>query len=173
MGTVLDGTSFNQRWRTIMSTTMNKSVKMILAGMAITALSASVYARGGEDCGYGGHGGMMGGDPAKMEKYHEQHLAKLHDKLKLTAQQEPAWKKFAANNPMADKSLRPDWTEMEKLNAPQRLEKGLEHMKAMEAKMTEHLAALKEFYAVLTPEQQKVFDEHTPPFGGREGRHGK
>jgi len=152
---------------------MNKSVKMILAGMAITALSASVYARGGEDCGYGGHGGMMGGDPAKMEKYHEQHLAKLHDKLKLTAQQEPAWKKFAANNPMADKSLRPDWTEMEKLNAPQRLEKGLEHMKAMEAKMTEHLAALKEFYAVLTPEQQKVFDEHTPPFGGREGRHGK
>ena len=71
-----------------MNTSMNKSVKMILAGLAIAALSASVYARGG-DCdygpGYGGHGGMMGWDPAKMEKYHEQHLAKLHDKLKLTA----------------------------------------------------------------------------------------
>jgi Spy/CpxP family protein refolding chaperone len=147
---------------------MNKSVKMLLAGAAIIAMSAGAYARGSEDCG---HGGMMGWDSAKMEKYHEQHLVKLHDQLKLTAQQEPAWKKFAANNPMADKSARPDPAEIAKLNAPQRLEKGLEHMKATEARLTEHLAALKEFYAVLTPEQQKVFDEHTPRFGGHEGRH--
>ncbi len=154
-----------------MSTTVNKTAKMIIAGLAIAALSASVYAHGGEDCGYGGHGGMMGGDPAKMEKYHEQHLAKLHDKLKLTAQQEPAWKKFTANNPMADKTLRPDPAEMDKLTAPQRLEKGLEHMKAMEAKLTEHLATLKEFYAVLTPEQQKTFDEETPHHGMREHKH--
>ena len=152
---------------------MNKSAKMIMAGMAIAALSASVYARGG-DCdygsgpGYGMHGGM-GMNPERMEKMHEQHLATLHDKLKLTAQQETAWKKFAAVNPMADKSARPDPAEMAKLNAPQRLEKGLEHMKTMEAKMTEHLAALKEFYAVLTPEQQKIFDEQMP-FGGRGNR---
>jgi len=155
---------------------MNKSMKMILAGAAIIAMSAGAYARGGEDCGYGGHGGMMGWDSAKMEKYHEQHLAKLHDKLKLTAQQEPAWKKFTANNPMADKAARPDPAEMQKLNAPQRLEKGLEHMKTMETRMTEHLAALKEFYATLTPEQQKTFDEQTPMFGGhgeRGPRHGK
>jgi Spy/CpxP family protein refolding chaperone len=31
-------------------------------------------------------------------------------------------------------------------------------MKAREERMTAHLAAVKEFYAVLTPEQQKVFD---------------
>ena len=152
---------------------MNKSVKMLLAGMAIAALSASVYARGGEDCGYGEHGGMMGMNPERMEKMHEQHLAKLHDKLKLTAQQEPAWKKFAANKPMLDKTTRPDPAEMEKLNAPQRLEKGLEHMKAMEAKLTEHLAALKEFYAVLTPEQQKIFDNQMPRPGDRGHRRGK
>lgn len=152
---------------------MNKSVKMLLAGMAIAALSASVYARGGEDCGYGEHGGMMGMNPERMEKMHEQHLAKLHDKLKLTAQQEPAWKKFAANKPMLDKTARPDPAEMEKLNAPQRLEKGLEHMKAMEAKLTEHLAALKEFYAVLTPEQQKIFDNQMPRPGDRGHRRGK
>jgi protein CpxP len=156
-----------------MNTTVNKSAKMILVGLAIAALSASVYARGGEDCGYGEHGGMMGMNPERMEKMHEQHLATLHDKLKLTAQQEPAWKKFTANNPMADKSLRPDPAEMEKLTAPQRLEKGLEHMKAMEAKMTEHLAALKEFYAVLTPEQQKIFDEETPHRGMRDHKRGK
>ena len=39
---------------------MSKSVKMILAGMAIAAMSASVYARGGEDCGYMEQGPMMG-----------------------------------------------------------------------------------------------------------------
>ena len=145
-----------------MNKALNKSVKMLLAGVAIATLSASVYAHGGDDCGYGGHGGMMGWDSARMEKYHEQHLAKLHDKLKLTAQQEPAWKKFAAQPPVFDGTNRPDPAEMEKLNAPQRLEKGLEHMKAMEAKLTAHLAALKEFNAVLTPEQQKIFDDQMP-----------
>lgn len=155
-----------------MNKALNKSARMIMAGMAIAALSANVYARGG-DCDYGfGPGGMHGGmgmNPERMEKRHAQHLATLHDKLKLTAQQEPAWKKFAAVNPMADKSVRPDPAEMAKLNAPQRMEKGLEHMKTMEAKMAEHLAALKEFYAVLTPEQQKIFDEQMP-FGNRGDR---
>lgn len=157
-----------------MKKTVNKSVKMILAGVAIAALSASVYARGG-DCdygygpGYGGgmHGGMMGMNPERMEKMREQHLAALHDKLKLTAQQETAWKKFAASQPIPAKAERLDPAEMEKLHAPQRLEKGLEHMRAMEARMTEHLAALKEFYAALTPEQQKIFDEDHPYRGGR------
>jgi Spy/CpxP family protein refolding chaperone len=152
---------------------MNKSVKMLMAGIAIAALSASVYARGGEDCGFGDHGAMTGKNAERMEKMHEKHLATLHDKLKLTAQQETAWNKFAANKPMFDKANRPDPAEMQKLNAPQRMEKGVEHMKAMETKMTEHLAALKEFYAVLTPEQQKIFDEQTPPFGEHKGHHGK
>ena len=128
---------------------MSKSVKMIMAGMAIAALSASVYARGGDGCGYGEYGPMAGRNVERMEKMHEQRLANLHDELKLTAQQEPAWKKFAAVKPMFGQMPRPDRAEMAKLNAPQRLEKGLERMRAMEAGMTEHLAALKEFYAVL------------------------
>jgi len=136
---------------------MNKSVKMILAGAAIIALSASAYARDSEGCGYGEHGM----DSAKIEKMHEHHLAKLHDKLKLTAQQETAWKKFAAASTVPNKDARPDPAEMDKLSAPQRLEKGLEHIRTMETKLGEHLAALKEFYAVLTPEQQKIFDEQT------------
>jgi Spy/CpxP family protein refolding chaperone len=145
---------------------MNKTVKMLLAGAAIIAVSTSVYARGG-DCGFG-DGPMMGKDSAKMEKMRERHLASLHDELKLTAQQETAWKKFAASTPMA-KMERPDPKEMEKLSAPQRMEKMLEHMRAMEKNMTAHLAALKEFYAVLTPEQQKAFDDEMPGRGGHRG----
>ena len=150
---------------------MNKSVKMLMAGVAIAALSASVYARGGDDCGFGEHGPMMGGmNPERMEKQHAQHQAALHAKLKLTAPQETAWKKFTASEPLFAKMDRPDPAEMEKLNAPQRLEKMLEHMRTMETKLAEHLAALKEFYAVLTPAQQKIFDQHMPN-PGEQGRH--
>ncbi len=156
---------------------MNKALTMILAGMAATALSAGVQAKGDDGCdygygpgyGYGMHGGGMGMHPERMEKMREEHLAALHDRLKLTAQQEPAWKKFAASRPMLDKTARLDPAELEKLNAPQRLEKGLEHMRAMEARLTEHLAVLKELYATLTPEQQKIFDEDHP-YHGMHGR---
>jgi Spy/CpxP family protein refolding chaperone len=152
---------------------MNKSLKMLLAGAAIFAVSANVYARGGEDCDYMERGPMMHMNPERMEKMHEQHLSRLHEKLKLTAQQETAWKKFAAHEPMRGKMDRPDPDEMAKLNAPQRLEKALEHMRTMEKNMTEHLTALKEFYAVLTPQQQKTFDEQMPGFGDRGQRHGR
>jgi hypothetical protein len=148
-----------------MNKAFNKALKMLLTGVVIAGLSSGAYARcgGGEYgygyYGYGEHGAMMGMHPEKMEKMREEHMAALHDKLKLTSKQEGAWKKYAASKPMQDKSLRIDPAEMDKLNAPQRLEKGLEHMRAMEAKLAEHLAALKEFYAALTPEQQKTFDD--------------
>ena len=149
----------------------NKSVKMLLTGMAIVALSANAFARDMEDCRYGERD-QMRMNPERMEKYQEQHLSKLHEKLKLSPQQEAAWTKFAVNRPKLEKPARPDPDEMAKLSAPQRLEKGLERMRAMEAKLSEHLAALKEFYAVLTPEQQKIFDEQTPKFGARWERRG-
>jgi Spy/CpxP family protein refolding chaperone len=85
----------------------------------------------------------------------------LHAKLKLTAEQEPAWNTFAGKvKPVAadERSERPEPEEFAKLTAPERMEAMLAGMKAREERMTAHLAAVKEFYAVLTPEQQKVFD---------------
>lgn len=153
-----------------MKTGFYQSARIILAGAAIAALSTSVYARGGHDCGYGAPGQMSEQKIERMEKMREARQTALHEKLKLTAQQEPAWKKFTASQPMPNKAARMERAEMQKLNAPQRMEKGMEHMRTMEKAMTEHLAALKEFYAVLTPEQQKVFDEQTPRFGDRGSR---
>ena len=151
-----------------MKTGFYKPAGMILAGVAIAALSASVYARGGQDCGYGAPGQMSEQKIERMEKMREARQTALREKLKLTAQQETAWKKFAASTPMA-KMDRPDPDEMEKLSEPQRMEKMLEHMRAMEKNMTTHLAALKEFYAVLSPEQQKAFDDEMPGRGGHRG----
>lgn len=145
---------------------MNKSVKMILAGMAIAALSASVYAHSDDGCDFRDRG-PRAMNPERMEKLRERHLGTLHDSLKLTSQQETAWKKYAAQPPVFDAADRPDPAELDKLNAPQRLEKGIERLQAMEKRLTAHLAALKEFYAVLTPEQQKIFDQDVDRFGDR------
>jgi protein CpxP len=153
-----------------MSTVLKKSTKMILAGVAIAALSVNVYARSNRDCGYGVPGQLSDRQIERMEKIRTEHQTALHEKLKLTAQQETAWKKFTASQPFPNKTARLNRAEMQKLTAPQRMEKGLEHMRTMEKTMSEHLAAVKEFYAALTPEQQKVFDAQTPRFDDRRDR---
>ena len=99
----------------------------------------------------------------RMQAGMEKHRAQLHDKLKLTPQQEPAWKTFTdATNPAhagMHKDRSAEHQTMATLTAPARMEKMLEHAKERLARMQQHLDALKTFYAVLTPEQQKIFDE--------------
>lgn len=111
-------------------------------------------------------------DPAKFKERMEKRQAELRDKLKLTQNQEAAWKTFTASMaPAADRAKRPDRAEMEKLTAPERMEKMLERSKQRQDAMAARLQAVKKFYAQLTPEQQKVFnDEFAKPH--RFGRHG-
>lgn len=95
---------------------------------------------------------------AGMEKHH----ARLHEQLKLTPQQEGAWTAFKEATkprqaPMSD-AAKAERQVMASMNAPERMEKMLGHAKDRLARMQQHLDALKTFYAVLTPEQQKIFD---------------
>lgn len=103
----------------------------------------------------------------------EQHHNQLHDALKLTAEQEPAWKTLIESEqprPALSGGQPEDWA---KLNAPERAEKMLELSKARQVQMAEHVAALKTFYAALTPEQQKVFEDfHSGHHGGMAGKPG-
>lgn len=100
----------------------------------------------------------------------EQHQKQLHDALKLKPEQESAWQKFTESmrSPARpERSNREDWA---KLTTPERAEKMLDLAKQRQERMAEHVAALKTFYAVLTPEQKKIFDErHVGPRGGRRG----
>jgi hypothetical protein len=86
--------------------------------------------------------------------------SQLHEQLKLTQEQEPAWKDFISSVPTPIKPTRLERTAMEKLSTPERLELQLNQLKEQEAKMASNLVALKTFYAALTPEQQKEFDEY-------------
>lgn len=143
-----------------------KIIQALLLSIGIGALVAGP-ALADQGCRYEGRSGWQA---KNMEEHHKQ----LHEALKLTAEQEPGWKKLLeSEHPagMPGKADREDWS---KLKAPERAEKMLELSKAHQAAMTEHVAALKSFYASLTPQQQAAFEEfHNAHQHGRHGMRGK
>lgn len=122
------------------------------------------------------HPGMGRMNPARMEK----RQAVFKAMLKLTPAQEGAWITFtAAMKPPVEtmgKQQRPDPVEMAKLTTPERIDKmkavRTQHMTEMNAAADKRGEATKAFYAVLTPEQQKVFDAASARYFGPRGRMG-
>lgn len=137
------------------------SGKLLTAVMLAGALGAAIPAAySNEGWGEGRCYKERGAKRDHASRFEDRQIL-LHAKLKLTPEQEPAWNTFAGKvKPAAagERPERPDPEEFTKLTAPERMEAMLAGMKSREERMTTHLAAVKEFYAVLTPEQQKVFD---------------
>jgi periplasmic protein CpxP/Spy len=93
---------------------------------------------------------------ARMIEQRHQHLRAA---LKLTMKQEPGWEKLVASEqpkPPAGIDQPEYWS---RLSTPERAEKILELSKVHQAHIAEHVAALKTFYATLSPAQKKTFDE--------------
>jgi protein CpxP len=114
-----------------------------------------------------GHGRI---DPAKMQERMARRLADFKQKLNLSPAQEGAWSAYAeALKPT--RMQRPDRGEFARLTTPERIDR----MRAMRseriAEMDKRGDATKTFYAALTPEQKKVFDQETLR-GRGEGRRG-
>jgi protein CpxP len=158
---------------------MNKLYKGLLVGAAVIGLGGGAYAaqgdkapegKGPDRMSEGGHRKAF--DPVKFKEYMAKRQKELHDKLKLTAAQEPAWNTFTASMTPPDMGKRPDRAEWAKLSAPERMEKALARSKERQARMETRLASMKTFYAVLTPEQQKTFNENVGMHRGRHGHHG-
>ena len=99
-------------------------------------------------------------DGEHRHAFFEQHQKELHDKLMLTANQEPAWKAFIEKTKPGEKSdemhKEADWAN---LKTPERMDLMLSKTKEREQQFEEHAQATKEFYKQLTPAQQKTFDE--------------
>ena len=162
--------------------TLRKNVIIAMSVLSMGAASLTVHAQEAAASAPAAstkmqqHEGQRGphraSNPAeRMAKYQ----ARLHDKLKLTAAQEPAWATFTAAN--APKKPMGDWKAkreaIAKLSAPERMEQWIAMSKERIASQESRLASLKTFYAVLTPEQKKVFDDSVPggKHGGMRGRH--
>lgn len=112
---------------------------------------------------------------AKRAEFAAKRAAKLHDALKITPAQENAWNAFVASMKPAARQAgaqRPDRAAWTSLSAPQRMEKHIEMRKRRTAAMEQRLGALNSFYAVLTPEQKKTFDDKAGRLQGHFGKHG-
>ena len=146
--------------------TMNTIRKSIIIGLTVFGLGATSMAAQAQDT-HPGQDQMH----AKWGERAAQHQKKLHDMLKLTPSQDSAWATFTAATKPAMRGQhgqRGDWKTMP---APERMEKRIEMGRQHITQMEAHLAALNTFYAVLTPEQKKVFDAHS--MGGHGMRHRK
>jgi len=139
--------------------------RVLLPGITVAMLgvtSSALAEWGGHDCG----GPGMGRDSARMEQRREHYQTELHDKLNLNASQEKAWKTFISQGKELRPQKRSNRLDFAGLTAPQRMEKMLGKMHEREARMDKMLAALKTFYATLTPQQQRIFDDSLPRVGG-------
>ena len=114
-------------------------------------------------------------DPARMQEHMAKRQAALKQKLALTPAQESAWTSFTTAVKPAPRGQRMDREAMAKLSTPDRID----HMRALRntriAEMDRRANATKAFYAVLTPDQKKVFDTETLRRGhrGGHGPHGR
>lgn len=152
---------------------------MATAGFASYAQTADMPAPSAtrmQNAGAAGPGGHMGKmNPERRQAMMAKHLKALKTKLKITAAQEPAWTSFtAAMQPPASMAQpRPDRAALEKLTTPERIDKMRslrnQRMTDMQAAMDKRDDAIKNFYAVLAPEQQKVFDAEHARMGQRGG----
>lgn len=109
---------------------------------------------------------------AKMADMYAKRQARLHDLLKLTAQQESAWSQYqAAIKPAAFNGQWPERKPVNKLTAPERLNMALDMTRKREALLETRVKAVTTFYAQLNPAQQTLFDEHG--LRGPRGEHGR
>lgn len=99
--------------------------------------------------------------PEKMAEHAARREAALHDALKLTPEQESAWTTYTTKMHTGQPMQRPDHEQMEKMSAPERMEKMLAMMRDGERHLADRLEATKPLYAVLTPAQRAVFDQQT------------
>jgi len=178
---------------------MKTVLKTLIATTVLASTGFAVHAAqsdcmGGMGMGGGhhammGHGGPMGQggpmgmrgkmDPAKMEAFMAKRAEQLKAKLKITASQEGAWTSFitAMKPPVRKAENRPDPAELAKLTTPERIDKmhalRVQHQAERSGAMEQREAAVKTFYAALTPEQKTVFDTEHARMGERRGHGGR
>jgi protein CpxP len=145
--------------------------KQLLIGVTAfgLGLGSLAVASPGEHMSGGRHGEHR---TERMKEHMEKRATELRAKLNLNAEQQTAWDAYiAAMKPaQGERPAPPSRDEMAKLSAPERMEQMHRMMQQGEQRMAARVAATCDFYAVLTPEQRKVFDEN---FHLGRGHHGK
>ncbi len=151
----------------------------VAAGVAL-ALAGVTYAQpfGGMGPGFGsgmgmgpGYGMMAGGDPATVI---ESRLTDLKALLKITATQESAWQAFTAAAKQQASDMQAMRAQMQQAGgtAPERMGQRATAMQQRAQAMATMTNAFNALYAVLTPEQKTIADQHFGTMGPRAMRFG-
>jgi hypothetical protein len=114
-----------------------------------------------------GHGMREG----MREQFMARRLARLKEALRITPAQESAWTTYTTALRPAQRQ-RPDIGEMARLSTPERIDRMRALRAQRMAEMDRRGEATKSFYAGLSAEQKRVFDQLTLRRGGREEGHG-
>lgn len=158
-----------------MNAMKNTIAKTLLAAIVGLGAMGSTYAADPEP---GRHGAALTQEQrdakiaehkAKFAEMVAKRQAALHDALKLTAAQEPAWQAFvAAVTPTLPTPG--SHAAAASMTTPERIDQHLAMAKQHIAAMETRAAATKTFYAQLTPEQQKTFDAEAKKMHHRMGQ---
>ena len=149
--------------------TIRKTLAIACAtlGLGITSLGGMAWAN--DD--HAAHGAASAPTHERMQERMQAHrtkkLAQLHDKLNLQANQEPAWTTFTTSLTPPPHPTPEQRAELDKLTAPERGDHMLAQLKQHEVTAASHLQALKTFYAQLSADQKKIFDDNFKPMHPR------
>ena len=149
------------------------------AGFAAVAQTAApaVVAPAGPRAEMQAHRGGHRDDAQWQQRRQErraQRLQQLKQTLQITPAQEGAWTTWVAAMQPQQRAQRPDRAAFRSMSTPQRIDavRALRTQRA--AEMDRRGEATKAFYAALTPEQKKTFDDRGARIGrgGFGGKHG-
>lgn len=155
--------------------------RLFLAGLLAASLGSVAFAQNAPQApsaqpAAGEASGRARMDPAqrqqRMAEHHAKRQAELKAQLKLTPAQEGAWNQYTAAMQPPAMGPRIDRAEFDKLTTPQRIDRMQQRSAERQAQMKQRGDAVKTFYAQLTPEQQKVYDERAMRGGRGEGKRG-
>ena len=149
--------------------TFRKSLFIAVASLGLGSAAFAASDAGPATSGGGSHWGAFGSHGAKSAERMAQRQAALHDKLNLSPTQEAAWKTFT-DRLQATASVRSEQAPVANLTAPERADRIAAFLQTAQQRAVARAQAVKEFYAVLSPEQQKIFDSQ---FQGRHHHFGR
>jgi protein CpxP len=149
--------------------TFRKSIFIAVASLGLGTAALAASDPGAAPTGGGSHWGAFGAHGAKSAERMAKRQAALHDKLSLSPTQEAAWKTFT-DKLRATAPVRPDAAPVVTMTAPERADRMAAFLQTAQQQATARAQAVKEFYAVLSPEQQKIFDSQ---FQGRHHHFGR
>jgi protein CpxP len=137
--------------------TLRKGLVIAIATLGLGTIAVAAPGPATQAPGTTSQSATSGQHGEKFAERMAKRQAALHDKLALTPGQEAAWQVFTAKM-QATAPTRSDARPAAPLTAPERAERKATFLQVAQQQAASRVQPIKEFYAVLSPEQQKIFD---------------